>query len=320
MSRIVGPFACWHVIQMETPDAASPFAASGPERRARTLVIHPQRDGNTTRWNRIGGTVLIVRDLRVTYAGAVLGLRRVSIEVAGGSVVAVLGSNGAGKTTLLRAISGVLREYGGGVESGSIEYEGRALTGLPAAVVVGAGIVQAPEGRHIFERLTVGENLRIGGFAVRDGRVRARATAFVHELFPLLYDRRDQRAGLLSGGQQQMLAIGRALMAAPRLLLLDEPSLGLAPQVVGQVGQVVREINRRGTTVVLVEQNATMALSVATHAYVLTTGEVCLSGSAAVLAADDTVRDLYLGRDAETAVGRDLARDGARPHLGRWDG
>jgi len=264
--------------------------------------------------------MLTVRDLRVTYARAVLGLRRISIDVPTGSVVAVLGSNGAGKTTLLRAVSGVLTDHGGAVVGGSIEYEGRRLTGMSAAAVVAAGVVQAPEGRRIFERLTVAENLRIGGFGLRDPRARVRASLFVHELFPTLYDRRDQRAGLLSGGQQQMLAIGRALMAAPRVLLLDEPSLGLAPQVVGQVGRVVREINDRGTTVVLVEQNAAMALSVATQAYVLATGEVCLSGSAAALAADDTVRDLYLGRDAAVEVDRELARVSARPHLSRWDG
>jgi branched-chain amino acid transport system ATP-binding protein len=264
--------------------------------------------------------LLEVCDLQVTYAGAVLGLRRVSIDVAAGSVVAVLGSNGAGKTTLLRAVSGVLREHGGAVASGSIRFEGRDPTRLSAADVVGAGIVQAPEGRRIFERLTVGENLRVGGFAVRGAQARSRAAALVHEIFPTLHDRRDERAGLLSGGQQQMLAIGRALMATPRLLLLDEPSLGLAPQVVGQIGRVIREINRRGTTVMLVEQNAAMALSVADRAYVLTTGTVSLHGAAAELAADDTVRDLYLGRDAETAVERDLARSAVRPHLSGWAG
>jgi ABC-type branched-subunit amino acid transport system ATPase component len=262
--------------------------------------------------------MLTVRDLRVSYAKAVLGLRRVSLDVAPGSVVAVLGSNGAGKTTLLRAISGVLGEYSGTVERGSIEFEGRSLAGRSAPAVVGLRIVQAPEGRRIFERLTVAENLRIGAFGVRDPVARLRARSLVHELFPILYDRRDQRAGLLSGGQQQMLAIGRALMAQPRLLLLDEPSLGLAPKVVGQVAQVIRQINSRGTAVVLVEQNAAMALSVATYAYVLATGEVCLSGPAAELAADDSVRDLYLGRDAEQAVGRELTGANALPRLVRW--
>jgi branched-chain amino acid transport system ATP-binding protein len=262
--------------------------------------------------------MLTVRDLRVSYARAILGLRRVSFDVAPGSVVAVLGSNGAGKTTLLRAISGVLGEYAGAVEQGSIEFEGRSLVGRSPAAIVEMGIVQAPEGRRIFERLTVAENLRIGGFRQRDGIARGRARQLVHELFPILYDRRDQRAGLLSGGQQQMLAIGRALMAYPRLLLLDEPSLGLAPKVVGQIAQVIRHINSRGTTVVLVEQNAAMALSVATDAYVLATGEVRLSGPAVELAADDSVRDLYLGRDAEIAVDRELASTAARPQLTRW--
>ena len=262
--------------------------------------------------------MLTVRDLRVRYARAILGLRRVSLDVAPGSVVAVLGSNGAGKTTLLRAISGVLGEYSGTVERGSIEFEGRSLMGRSAPAVVSTGIVQAPEGRRIFERLTVAENLRIGAFGVRDPAARVRARKSVHDLFPILYERRDQRAGLLSGGQQQMLAIGRALMAQPRLLLLDEPSLGLAPKVVGQVAQVIRQINSLGTAVVLVEQNAAMALSVATHAYVLATGEVCLSGPAGELAAHDGVRDLYLGRDAEQAVGRELTGARALPALARW--
>jgi ABC-type branched-subunit amino acid transport system ATPase component len=262
--------------------------------------------------------MLIVRDLRVRYAGAILGLRQVSISVPAGAVVAVLGSNGAGKTTLLRAVSGVLGEHGGAVESGSIEFEGRSLAGRSAAAIVGLGIVQAPEGRRIFERLTVAENLRIGGFRRRDAAARARAGQLVHELFPILYDRRDQRAGLMSGGQQQMLAIGRALMGEPRLLLLDEPSLGLAPKIVGQIAQVIRRLNELGTTVVLVEQNAAMALSVATHAYVLATGEVCLAGPAAELAADETVRDLYLGRAAESAVDRELTAAAPRPRLARW--
>jgi ABC-type branched-subunit amino acid transport system ATPase component len=262
--------------------------------------------------------MLTVRDLRVKYGGVILGLRHVSLEVPAGAVVAVLGSNGAGKTTLLRAISGVLGEHGGTIDHGAIELDGRSLVGRSAAAIVAAGIVQVPEGRRIFERLTVAENLRIGGFALRDAAARARAQRLIHELFPILHDRRDQRAALLSGGQQQMLAIGRALMAAPRLLLLDEPSLGLAPKVVGQIAGVIGELNARGCTVVLVEQNAAMALSAATHAFVLATGQVYLSGPASELAADDTVRDLYLGRDAERAVDRELAAAGPRPRLFRW--
>ena len=169
--------------------------------------------------------MLTVRDLRVRYGGAILALRRISLDVPAGAVVAVLGSNGAGKTTLLRAISGVLGEHGGRVERGAIEFDGRPLVGRSAAAIVAAGVVQAPEGRRIFERLTVAENLRIGGFSIREAAARTRTRMGVYDLFPILYDRRGQRAGLLSGGQQQMLAIGRALMADPRLLLLDEPSL-----------------------------------------------------------------------------------------------
>jgi branched-chain amino acid transport system ATP-binding protein len=263
--------------------------------------------------------MLIVRDLRVTYRGSIVGLRSVTLEVPAGAVVAVLGSNGAGKTTLLRAISGVLHEYGGTIAAGSIEYDGRSLVGRSPAAIVTAGVVQAPEGRRIFERLTVAENLRVGGFATRATVARVRARRTVYELFPILYDRRNQRAGLLSGGEQQMLAIGRAMMSSPRLLLLDEPSLGLAPRMVGQIGRVITEINQAGTTVVLVEQNAAMALGVASHAYVLTTGEVSLSGPAKVLATNDSVRDSYLAHDAEVAVDRELATSGPdRPALSRW--
>jgi ABC-type branched-subunit amino acid transport system ATPase component len=268
-----------------------------------------------------GEVMLRVVDLRVRYGGAITALRGVSMDVPEGAVIAVLGSNGAGKSTLLRAISGVLPEFGGAVDHGVIDFAGRSLVGKPAAAIVSAGVVQAPEGRRIFGQLTIAENLRIGGFTVKAAADRARAQRLVYELFPALYDRRGQRAGLLSGGQQQMLAIGRALMASPRLLLLDEPSLGLAPQVIGQIERVIREINASGTTVILVEQNATMALSAASHAYVLATGLVQLSGPSSALAADDTVRDLYLGRDAGVAVDRELTAAIAqsdRPHLSRW--
>jgi ABC-type branched-subunit amino acid transport system ATPase component len=264
--------------------------------------------------------MLSVQNLRVTYRKSILALRDVSLDLPEGGVLAVLGSNGAGKTTLLRAISGVLGGYGGSIERGSIKFEGRPLVGRSPAAIVLSGVVQAPEGRRIFERLTVAENLRIGGYTMRAAAARTRARAAVYDLFPVLYDRRGQRAGLLSGGQQQMLAIARALMSEPRLLLLDEPSLGLAPQVVGHIGRVVTEVNARGTAVVLVEQNAAMALSVATHAYVLTTGEVTLSGPAARLAADDTVRQLYLGHDTGTEVDKELAAGPTRPALARWSG
>jgi ABC-type branched-subunit amino acid transport system ATPase component len=265
--------------------------------------------------------MLQIRNLQVSYGGAVLALRSVSLDVPDGAVVAVLGSNGAGKTTLLRSIAGTLADHGGGIDHGSIEFEGVNTAGRSPSAMAAAGVVLVPEGRRIFTSLTVAENLRAGGFGVRDRARRSAALRRVHELFPLLHDRADQRAGLLSGGQQQMLAIGRALMASPRLLLIDEPSLGLAPQMVGRIGEVINEINGQGTTVLLIEQNATMALGVASHAFVLTVGAVTLQGSAAELAADEAVRELYLGR----ASGRELAVDAApasalapTPALRRW--
>jgi branched-chain amino acid transport system ATP-binding protein len=264
--------------------------------------------------------MLSVRELEVSYGGAVSALRGVSVEVPDRGVVAVLGSNGAGKSTLLRAVSGNLRGVGGAIDAGTVELDGQRLNGRSPAAIVGQGVVQVPEGRQIFTRLTVDENLRIGGFSRKDRVAKARTRARVHELFPILHDRRHERAGLLSGGQQQMLAIGRALMASPRLLLLDEPSLGLAPQMVDQIGQVLGTINGQGTAVLLVEQNATMALRVAGHAVVLTVGEVSLSGRAAELAVDERIRKLYLG-GAESAgrVLRSLAGARAgRSRLGRW--
>jgi branched-chain amino acid transport system ATP-binding protein len=264
--------------------------------------------------------MLTVRDLRVTYGGAIIGLRRVSLDVPQGSIVAVLGSNGAGKSTLLRAMSGVLGEYGGAVAEGYLEFDGQRLAGKSAAAIVRSGIVQSPEGRKIFSQLSVAENLRIGGFTVSNSKLLNQTRDLVYEIFPILHQYRDKRAILLSGGQQQMLAIGRAMMAQPKVLLLDEPSLGLAPQVVGQIGRVVTDINRRGTTVVLVEQNAAMALGVATHAYVLSTGEVALAGPAKELAANDDVRALYLGHATEHAVSEELTSAVSRPQISRWQG
>ena len=238
---------------------------------------------------------LRVQDLRVTYAGAVQALRGVSLSVPDRAVVAVLGNNGAGKSTLLRALSGTLADQNGAITSGTIEFGGRPLPRDDAAAIARSGLVQVPEGRRVFGNLTVEENLRAGGLAAPDKRAREQARAWVDELFPILRERASQRAGLLSGGEQQMLAIGRALMASPKVLLLDEPSLGLAPKIVERVAEVIREINARGVTVVLVEQNAAMALAVADRAVVLEVGQVALEGTAAELSSSAAVRERYLG-------------------------
>lgn len=265
----------------------------------------------------VGLPLLRVRDLDVTYAGSVRALRGVSLDVPQGCVVAVLGSNGAGKTTLLRAISGTLPFAGGSVAAGSIEFAGRGLHRMAPAAVVRAGVVQVPEGRQVFAHLSVAENLRAGGLAAAR-RSRAAARERVYGLFPVLRQRAGQRAGLLSGGEQQMLAIARALMASPRLLLLDEPSLGLAPQMVERIAEGIAEIRRQGTTVLLVEQNAAVALELADTAYVLEVGRVALHGPAAHLAGADEVRDRYLGgaaakgRGPGAAAKARIATDGGR--------
>ena len=248
---------------------------------------------------------LDVRDLHVSYAG-VRALHGVTLAVPEGRIVAVLGNNGAGKTTLLRAISGTLRMHRGAIEEGSIAFSGAPLAAGPADIVR-AGVVQVPEGRRVLADLTVEENLRAGGLSSRGRRRRTEARTRVYDLFPRLAERRTQRAGLLSGGEQQMLAIGRALMSEPRLLLLDEPSLGLAPQFVERIAEIIAKINEQGTSVVLVEQNAAMALEIAHRAYVLEVGRVALEGKASELAASDEVRAKYLG------VVPDTAAPGARP-------
>ncbi len=260
--------------------------------------------------------VLALDQVHITYGGAVQAVRGVSLEVPAGQVVALLGSNGAGKTTLLRAISGTLSLHRGKVESGRVRFGDTDLTGRDPAHIVRLGVVQVPEARRIFGRLTVEENLRAGGMGSRDRAAKAAAHERVFDLFPVLAERRAQRAALLSGGEQQMLAIGRALMAGPKLLLLDEPSLGLAPRIIGQIGEVVAEINRQGTSVLLVEQNATMALGVADRAYVLDVGRVSLSGSAQELAGSEEVQQLYLGETGErprATAGRPLKT------LSRWE-
>ncbi|MCG5212532.1 ABC transporter ATP-binding protein [Streptosporangium sp. KLBMP 9127] len=257
---------------------------------------------------------LAVRDLAVNY-GPVRALRGVSLEVPRGDVVAVLGGNGAGKSTLLRAISATLRFQRGGISAGEITFGGARLSGTAAAAVVAKGVVQVPEGRRVFARMTVEENLRAGALGVRDRRGTAKARDRVLALFPVLAERAGQRAGLLSGGEQQMLAIGRALMARPKALLLDEPTLGLAPMMATRIAETIREINAQGTSVLLVEQNAALALALASRAYVLEVGEVVLSGPAAELAASDEVRRRYLGITADEVTGRPAV---TRPSLSRW--
>jgi branched-chain amino acid transport system ATP-binding protein len=233
--------------------------------------------------------LLDVADLEAGY-GPINVLHRISLAVNPGEIVTMIGANGAGKTTTLMCLSGVVRPRGG-----RIVFDGHDLTRVPAHQIVKRGLTQAPEGRKIFPRLTVLENLQMGAFTRTDpdGVVKDLERAFT--LFPILRDRRHQAGGLLSGGQQQMLAIARALMARPKLLLLDEPSLGLAPQVVVQIFDVIRELNRQGVSVLLVEQNARMALKVAHRGYVLETGRITCSDRADVLLNDPRIRAAYLG-------------------------
>ncbi|MGH2557212.1 MAG: ABC transporter ATP-binding protein [Actinomycetota bacterium] len=237
--------------------------------------------------------MLSVENLEVVYEDVLLVLKGISVTVPEGSIVAVLGSNGAGKTTTLRAITGLLDIHRGDITKGVITLDGRRIDRMGAPDIVRAGVAQVMEGRRIFAELTVEENLRAGGFAKRSEL----ATGFerIFTLFPVLRDRRRQLGGYLSGGEQQMLAIGRALMSNPRYLLLDEPSLGLAPIVVGLIRDLILQINAQGTAVLLVEQNAHMALSVAQHGYVMEVGKVVMDKPARVLREDEDVREFYLG-------------------------
>jgi branched-chain amino acid transport system ATP-binding protein len=233
--------------------------------------------------------MLIIRDLCVNY-GAIKALHGVSLRVERGEIVTLIGCNGAGKSTTLRAVSGLVR-----ASAGAIEYEGKPLARVAPHEIGRLGIAQAPEGRGIFANLTVDENLEVGSYARKDHDQILLDRTWALELFPRLKERLKQSAGTLSGGEQQMLAIARALLARPKLLLLDEPSLGLAPQVVQTIFKIIREINTRGTTILLVEQNAHMALKVANRAYVLEVGKVVMEGPAEQLAASDEVRKAYLG-------------------------
>ena len=266
----------------------------------------------------VSSNLLDVHELHVSYGG-VRALRGISLSLDEGEIVAVLGNNGAGKSTLLRAISGTLGLQRGKVDRGSVKLGGRPLSGMEPAEIVHAGVVQVPEGRRIFGDLTVDENLRAGTFGRRDRDGRAEALQRVFELFPRLKERRRQQGSLLSGGEQQMLAIGRALMADPKLLLLDEPSLGLAPLIVERIAEIVQRINAQGTSVLLVEQNAAMALKIAHHAFVLEVGQVALHGPAKELAASDEVRARYLGVAAEEQVEEIRAEPIQRVTTGRRD-
>ena len=233
--------------------------------------------------------MLRVEDINVYY-GAIHAIKGISLNVPDGEIVALIGSNGAGKSTTLRTISGLMKP-----KTGRIIYEDRDISGMPAHKIVSLGLCQVPEGRHVFANMTVMENLELGAYLRKDKDGIAKDLEDVFNKFPRLLERKNQLSGTLSGGEQQMLAMGRALMSRPKLLLLDEPSMGLAPLLVKEIFNIIKEINASGTTVLLVEQNANMALSIADKAYVLETGRITLSGTAQELASSEAVRKAYLG-------------------------
>ena len=233
-------------------------------------------------------SMLKIEDLNVYY-GSIHAVKGISFEVEEGEIVTLIGANGAGKSTTLNTVAGLLKP-----RSGSIEFEGESLVGVPAHKMVGKGIALCPEGRRIFQDMTVRENLEMGAFTRSDKESLEMRTR-VYESFPRLKERRTQAGGTLSGGEQQMLAMGRALMSKPKLMMLDEPSMGLAPILVKEIFDIIKELNDQGTTILLVEQNASMALSIADRAYVLETGRVSMSGNANDLLHDKRVREAYLG-------------------------
>lgn len=253
--------------------------------------------------------MLEVANLEVVYNEVILVLRGLSIQVPDGKIVALLGANGAGKTTTARAITGLLGVHEGKVTKGSVTWNGKDITGAEPSTIVNSGITQVMEGRRTFAELTVDENLLCGGFTVPDRSTRQERVDRIMELFPILAERRKQVAGYLSGGEQQMLAIGRALMTEPELLILDEPSLGLAPRLVEQIREIIVDINAQGTSVLLIEQNAIMALGVADYGYVLETGKVVMDGEAKKLLADDDVKEFYLGLHTDDEGERRSFRD-----------
>jgi len=237
------------------------------------------------------GDALTVKDLRVSYGG-IAAVKGISLDVARGEIVTLIGANGAGKTSTLKAIVGLVP-----AQSGEVSLFGESLRGVPTHRIVGRGVALVPEGRAIFSNLTVAENLELGAFLKREPAALAERLARVLKLFPRLSERMAQEGGTLSGGEQQMLAIGRALMSDPKLLLLDEPSLGLAPKLVEQIFEAIIEVARGGLTILLVEQNTRLALETASRAYVLVTGELALTGACAALREDPRIKGAYLGED-----------------------
>jgi len=234
--------------------------------------------------------MLKIENLQVAYGG-IQALRGISMEVPEGKIVTLIGANGAGKSTTLRTVSGLVKASGG-----SITYDGTELLGMPINRILEAGIAQVPEGRRVFANLTVLENLKAGAYLRRDKDGIRKDIQWVYELFPRLQERSWQLAGTLSGGEQQMLAVGRGLMSRPKVLMMDEPSLGLAPLVVQGIFDIIREINRQGVTILLIEQNANMALKIADLAYVLETGTITMQGTGAELLANESVKEAYLGK------------------------
>ena len=233
--------------------------------------------------------MLKIENLHVSYGG-IQALRGISLEVPDGKIVTLIGANGAGKSTTLRTITGLVK-----ASSGSIQWNGEELLGKSIDKIVGSGIAMSPEGRRVFADMSVVENLRIGAYLRTDKAEIEKDVQWVYSLFPRLEERSWQLAGTLSGGEQQMLAVGRGLMSRPKMMMLDEPSLGLAPLVVQDIFTIIQEINRQGVTILLVEQNANMALKIADYAYVLETGDVVMEGEGAAMLKDDNVRKAYLG-------------------------
>ncbi|MFG2548859.1 ABC transporter ATP-binding protein [Streptomyces sp. NPDC048581] len=235
--------------------------------------------------------LLEVEDLRVAY-GKIEAVKGISFKVNAGEVVTLIGTNGAGKTTTLRTLSGLLQPL-----SGDIRFEGKSLKKIPAHKVVALGLAHSPEGRHIFPRMTIEDNLRLGAFLRTDKEGIEKDIQRAYDLFPILGERRKQAAGTLSGGEQQMLAMGRALMSKPKLLMLDEPSMGLSPIMMQKIMATIQELKSQGTTILLIEQNAQAALSLADHGHVMEVGKIVLSGSGQDLLHDESVRKAYLGED-----------------------